>query len=184
MTTTFDQFQLQLADDATFDKLRIYNGNSSEAELLAEVSGGTHYNVQISSTGSLMFITFDSDDRGNSAGFHATFQGITFAPQDQVTKPCSQGNPCHEGQGQCYSHIQCSGTLKCGKNNCPTELGYDHEHDCCYDYCGQWLDMKNGTITSPEYPYPYNNGEDCIWTISAEGNQTVLLHFLDFGVST
>ena len=63
------------------------------------------------------------------------------------------------------------------------KLAYEPEHDCCYDYCGQWLDMKNGLITSPEYPNPYNNFEDCIWTISAEQNQTVLLHFLDFEVS-
>ena len=163
--------------------LRIYDGNSAKATLLAEVSGGYHKYIKVSSTGPQMFITFDSDDSGNWMGFRSTFKEDTFAAQHQIIKPCSQENPCQESEGQCYSHKQCSGTLKCGRNNCPTELGYEPEHDCCYDYCGQWLDMKNGLITSPEYPNPYNNFEDCIWTISAEQNQTVLLHFLDFEVS-
>ena len=167
---------------STFDILRIYDGNSSEAEFLAEVSGALHYDVKVSSTGPQMFITFDSDEFGIGPGFHATFNEITLDYQDAVIKPCSQDNPCQEGEGQCYSNKQCSSTLKCRKNNCPIELGYDNEHDCCYDYCKQWLDMKNGIITSPEYPNPYNNKEECIWTISAEENQTVLLHFLDFEV--
>ena len=166
-----------------FDVLKIYDGNSSEATLLAEVSGGYHYNVKVSSTGPQMFITFDSDELGNWIGFHATFKEDTSAVQHQKIKPCSQENPCQESEGQCYSNQQCSGTLKCGKDNCATESGYGPEHDCCYDYCEQWLDMKNGMITSPEYPNPYNNFEECIWTISAEVNQTVLFHFLDFEVS-
>ena len=167
-----------------FDVLRIYDGNSSKADLLAEISGGFHYNVKVSSTGPQMFITFDSNERGIWEGFYAAFNEDTLAPQDMIIKPCSQDNPCHEGEGQCFSHQQCSGTLKCGTNNCPTEKGYLPDHDCCYDYCEQWLDMKNGVIISPEYPIPYNNWEECIWTISAEENQTVLIHFLDFEVSS
>ena len=166
-----------------YDSLRIYDGNSSEAELLAEISGGYHYNIKVSSTGPQLFIMFDSDESGNWVGFYATFKETTFAQLEQVTKPCNQDHPCHEGQGQCYSHKQCSGTLKCGKDNCLTELGYSHEHDCCYDYCEQWLDMKNGIITSPEYPNQYNNKEECVWTISAKENQTILLNFLYFEVS-
>ena len=178
------QFRFQLGDVGVhYDALRIYDGNSSKATLLAEISGGYHYNVKVKSTGPQMFIIFDSDELVYWVGFHATFREITFVSQDPVIKPCSQDNPCHEGEGQCYSNKQCSGTLKCGKNNCPTESGYDNEHDCCYDYCEQWLDMKNGIITSPEHPNPYNNNEECIWTIFAEENQTVLLHFLEFEVS-
>ena len=184
MIVAFHQFPFQLnAVGVYYDALRIYDGNSSEATLLAEISDGPHENVKVSSTGPQMFITFDSDELGRWLGFHATFQEITFASRDQVIKPCSKDNPCYEGEGQCYSNKQCSGTLKCGKNNCPTESRYNNEHDCCYNYCDQWLDMENGIITSPEYPYPYNNFEECIWTISAEENQTVLLHFLDFEVS-
>ena len=181
------QFRFQLNTIGVtvyYDTLRIYDGNSSESELLAEVSDGFHYNLKFASTGHQMFITFDSDEFNRWAGFHATFQEDTLpSSQHKVIKPCSQAIPCRAGVGQCYSHKQCAGTLKCGKNNCPTELGYDNEHDCCYDYCEQWLDMENGIITSPEYPNPYNNYEECIWTISAEENQTVLLQFLDFEVS-
>ena len=51
------KFQFQLYDGgSTFDILRIYDGNSSEATLLAEVSGGFHRNVKVSSTGPQMFI--------------------------------------------------------------------------------------------------------------------------------
>ena len=166
-----------------YDALRIYDGNSSDANLLAELSGGHHKFFEISSTGPRMFITFESDEDGYWQGFYAKIKEETFVAQNRSTKPCSKDNPCYEGEGQCYSHNQCVGLLKCGKDNCLTELGYEPEDDCCYDYCGQWLDMKNGTITSPEYPDQYNNEEECIWTISAEENQTVLLQFTDFGVS-
>lgn len=166
-----------------FDALRIYDGNSSESTLLAEVTGGPHSNIILSSTGSQMFITFNSDESGSSRGFHATFHEETIPSNDLVTKTCTQKNPCLEGEGQCYTNNQCYGTLKCGMNNCEAELGYSSHHDCCYDYCGQWLDMKSGTITSPEYPNPYNNHEECIWNIFAKENQTILLKFVDFGVS-
>ena len=172
-----------IEEGSTFDALRIYDGNSSEANLLAEVTG-YHLNVKVSSTGPQIFITFDSDDRRNSEGFHANFKEESILPRHKVIKPCSQENPCHVDEGQCYSHKQCLGTLKCGKDNCATELGYAMDNDCCYDYCQKWLDINNGSISSPEYPNPYNNFEECIWTISAEENQTVLLQFMAFEVST
>ena len=165
----------------TYDALRIYDGNSSEANLLAEVIA-FHYNVKVSSTGSQMFITFDSDKRSNWVGFHATFQEITVAPLNEAIKACSKDNPCHAGEGQCWYHKQCAGSLKCGYI-CPPVLGYPKPYYCCFDYCGLWLDMENGVITSPQYPDQYNNFEECIWTISAKENQTVLLHFLEFEVS-
>ena len=38
---------------------------------------------------------------------------------------------CYEGQGDCFHSSQCSGDLKCGKDNCVTSFpGFD---DCCYD---------------------------------------------------
>ena len=169
-------------EQATYDVLRIYDGNSSDALLLAEVSGGYHYNVKISSNGPQMFITFDSDEVNRWRGFYATFHEELNTTHDEVSKSCSQDNPCKEDEGQCYSNKQCDGTLKCGKSNCLTELGYQKDQDCCFDYCGQWLDVKNGLITSPEYPNLYNNNEECIWTISAEENQTVILQFVNFEV--
>ena len=129
-----------------------------------------------------MFITFDSDKRSNWVGFHATFQEITVAPLNEAIKACSKDNPCHAGEGQCWYHKQCAGSLKCGYI-CPPVSGYPKPYYCCFDYCGLWLDMENGVITSPQYPDPYNNFEECIWTISAKENQTVLLHFLEFEVS-
>ena len=165
-----------------YDALRIYDGNSSQAVLLAEVSG-KGVKCKILSTGPQMFITFDSDDHGKAMGFSAIFHASNFTQQNQIIKPCTKDNPCHADEGQCYSNEQCSGTLKCGKNNCPAASGYDPGDDCCYDYCAKWLNMTDRTITSPEYPNSYNFWEECIWTISAAENQTVLLQFIDFQVS-
>ena len=166
----------------SFDALRIYDGNSSNATLLAEMSGEWD-EYTFSSSGPQMFITFDSDERGFWVGFYATFSVDNFASQNKEIMPCTVENPCHAGEGQCYSHKQCDGTLKCGRDNCPRNSVYYSDDDCCYDYCGQWLDTSNGFIMSPEYPNPYNNFEECIWTISAEKNQTVVLQILHFEVS-
>ena len=176
---------LQLSATYSYDALRLYDGNSSNATLLAEISGGYHYNIKILSTGPQMFITFDSDDYADWSGFHATFQEESIIPPgNELIKPCSKDSPCHAFEGQCYHHKQCSGSLRCGKNNCQQfNPKYGPNNDCCYEYCDQWWDEDLGIISSPEYPSTYNPAEDCTWTITAGSNQTVLLEFLDFGVS-
>ena len=56
MNVAFHQFPFQLnAVGVYYDALRIYDGNSSEATLLAEVSDGYHYNVKVSNESMMDF---------------------------------------------------------------------------------------------------------------------------------
>ena len=50
---------------------------------------------------------------------------------------CTTSNQCGVDEGDCDSDEECTGTLKCGNNNCFTDEGPGSEissaADCCYD---------------------------------------------------
>ena len=41
-------------------------------------------------------------------------------------------NLCQEWEGDCDIDSHCSGSLKCGNNNCPAHFYWPSGHDCCY----------------------------------------------------
>ena len=45
---------------------------------------------------------------------------------------CTTNNQCGIGEGDCDTDSQCSGSLKCGTDNCDTSLGFPTGYDCCY----------------------------------------------------
>ena len=46
---------------------------------------------------------------------------------------CTSSKPCSVGNGDCDTDIECSGSLKCGYNNCVrTGTYFDDLADCCY----------------------------------------------------
>lgn len=52
---------------------------------------------------------------------------------------CVEGGDCGEGEGDCDNHGECSGNLRCGKDNCrymnPGEGKFPNDADCCYQPC-------------------------------------------------
>ena len=40
-------------------------------------------------------------------------------------------NTCSENEGDCDSQYECQNGLICGWNNCPLDLGFNSEADCC-----------------------------------------------------
>ena len=51
---------------------------------------------------------------------------------------CTSSNQCGEGEGDCDSDAECSGSLKCGQgnglnDNCDKSLGFPANYDCCYE---------------------------------------------------
>jgi hypothetical protein len=56
------------------DQIRIYDGASAEAPLLAVVSGND-FPLSFYSSGAALFVTFDSDSQNQFQGFHANYYG-------------------------------------------------------------------------------------------------------------
>lgn len=63
-----------LDTETDVDEIRIYDGTSAEAPLLAVVSGN-NFPVSFCSSGTALFITFDSDHQNQFQGFHANYYG-------------------------------------------------------------------------------------------------------------
>ena len=174
--------------DSGNDYVRIFDGDSyGKLHLMAQLTGSS-LPSNMSSVRSQMMIVFDSDsyfnyyDELNGKGFKAN---IIFeeANTDNKTNACTVLNPCHINEGHCHYDGQCYGSLRCGHNNCPQNS--DHGTNCCYDYCGQFLDMNTGIL---DYYRPhgkdYQDMQSCSWLIQVEKDQLISLEFLgEFWVS-
>ena len=125
------------------------------------------YDLTFTSLGPKMLVVFDSDHEGASSGFMAIFNFEEANPN--ASYPCSVDDPCNVDDGHCYYDGQCAGTLKCGQNNCPQ----DSSINCCYDYCGQFLDMENGIFNY----FEKNDMEECSWAIQVPANQIITIEF-------
>ena len=173
------------------DFLSIYDVNSSNETILLGSLIGHNLPSKITSSGNQMIVTFVSDHYGSDHRYQMS--GIFFANIHEKPKPaadptardCSIANPCGPEEGHCQSDFECKGTHRCGESNCPSE--YLTTTDCCYDYCGKWLDMGNGTLVSPNYPNKYDNNQVCDWLIAVAmtvaGPRTITLKFIKFSVS-
>ena len=165
--------------------MSIYDGNSSDdANLLGSLIG---FNLpsKITSSGTQIQVTFVSDHFGAWTGFLANIHEQPKPAADPKARDCSIADPCDPEEGHCQSDFECKETNRCGGSNCP--LWYLNSTDCCYDYCGKWLDMENGTLVSPNYPNKYDNYQECDWLIvvamTVAGPRTITLEFIKFAVS-
>lgn len=50
--------------------------------------------------------------------------------------------------------------------------------------CGGAYTDSEGTFTSPNFPRPYNHNAVCVWTINANGTDSIRLHFNAFELET
>ena len=130
-----------------------------------------------------MFLTFSTLSRVDT-GFFAKIDVNSNENRDPLLTFCTVTNPCKVHEGHCYHDQQCSKGLKCGQDNCPLALGYTNNTNCCYEQCNEWLDLINGTLTSPNYPENYPDDTQCSWTITAPlQSQRVVLEITFFEVS-
>ena len=65
---------------------------------------------------------------------------------------CSRDNPCSVGGGDCDSHSECKGSLRCGVNNCWRDFSgnganWDRTVDCCYGKVKEKYDTLKLTFT-------------------------------------
>ena len=181
-------FLLQLNNDYFSlipDYLNVYDGNSSDEGYLLGTLIGWNLPSKIISSGNSLVVSFIPDHFGREHGFHANIHEEPKPAADPIARDCSIANPCEPEEGHCQSDFECKGTYRCGENNCPS--GYLKTTDCCYDYCGKWLDIKEGVLVSPNYPAKYDNDQVCNWLIevamTVAGPRTITLEFVKFAVS-
>ena len=149
---------------------------------MADLLGKDYIPSDVQSVSHQLTVRFFTNREGTGDGFKAKII-MQDELRDKVKNACSVANPCHVNQGHCFYDGQCVGDLRCGENNCPTELGYDSDTNCCYDYCSQWLNMTTGTLTSPNYPNDYENMMTCSWMITSSIADNILrIEFDDFEV--
>ena len=169
-------FQLDQYDN---DFIKLYDGNSTEQDyLIRELVGLGYTPSDVQSVSHQMTVWFYTNRFQTSTGFKANI----LIQNEPINNACSVANPCNVNQGNCFYDGQCNGDLKCGEKNCPIELGYDSDSNCCYDYCSQWLNMTAGTLTSPNYPNWYENMITCSWRITSTADTVIKIVFNYFKV--
>ena len=165
------------------DYIKLFDGNSTDkAYLMADLLGKGYTPSDVQSVSHQLTVRFLSDYTDTGAGFKAKIL-IQDGPRDKAVNACSVTNPCHVNQGHCFYDGQCIDDLRCGEKNCQPEFGYDSDFNCCYDYCSQWLNMSTGTLTSPNYPYSYENMMTCSWMVTSTAGSIIKIDFEYFKVS-
>ena len=125
---------LQL-DHYEFDYIKLFDGNNTDkAYLMTDLLGEGYTPSDAQSVSRQLTLKFYTSKAYTGVGFKAKIL-IQDGPRDKAVNACSVANPCDVNQGHCFYDGQCIGDLRCGQNNCPKELGYDHgtnmaEHDC------------------------------------------------------
>ena len=144
-----------------------------------------------------MLVKFKSDSVLSGRGFKAA---IDYKPQGLGTYSfCSTLRLCQIDEGNCGHDLsnmedypfsadyECADGLKCGHDNCPPQLELSHWVDCCYQpmwkRCQDSLDLKEGVLSSPNYPNYYEPYQECSWLLSVPENSTVTLEFKSLSVS-
>ena len=104
------------------------------------------------------------------------------ANEDNTTNACTVLDPCKINEGHCHYDGQCVGSLRCGLDNCPQNSDHGGTN-CCYDYCGQFLDMESGVL---DYYFHYSNPkgtsyedmQECSWLIQVEEDHLISVEFI------
>ena len=72
MRLHFIRFDVEESKDCDYDKVEIYDGNSTDAELISTLCGASLPNDIISS-GNTVYVQFTSDETSNYAGFRIQY---------------------------------------------------------------------------------------------------------------
>jgi len=149
-----------------YDYLRIYDGDSTAASRIVELTGYQGQGTTYFSTGSDLYIHFQSDYSITRRGFHLQFRETTDLG-------LCESNPCENG-GAC-SIVADGNEIEClcreGTEGEFCEVNCQGE----YDATSEWA-----TLHSANYPNNYYNDESCNWLLnSADTEMVVVLETLD-----
>ncbi|XP_073725472.1 CUB and zona pellucida-like domain-containing protein 1 isoform X5 [Misgurnus anguillicaudatus] len=149
------------------DYIEVFDGHTSRGRLLGKLRENRRQSFK--STQNDMTVVFYSDHSVTRKGFHANWVFV-------------DSNSCR------YS---CGYQLR----TCSCEKSCQYERNCCHDYnryclvdstlqpamtngykCGGHL-YGSGQFFSPNYPNYYYNNSNCVWYLSAQPGQKIVLSF-------
>ena len=162
------------------DYMKVYDGDTESHSLLAYFSGAnatsnaksaTSNIPNITSTQEKMRISFFSDNDTSSDGpFHLKIHSeLDLGPQNGDDDYCTPETPCGQDEGNCQTNDQCLEGYRCGYKNCPSNLGFASDTNCCFDraaYCNSFYayDENGNKVVRTPTPNPneYLNTY-CFW---------------------
>lgn len=157
--------------------MRLYDGNASDVNLLAELYG--YQNPEnVSSCDNEMHVVFSSSywGWGSRGGYLAEIHVTENDKEPGEIGFCTSRCPCGNNEGHCESNDQCISGHNCGYDNCKPELGYENGINCCYniaEFCSRFLTNENNTWTLQT---PANDVDEyvtdvtCLWHIDVTTN--------------
>ena len=162
--------------ETNFDFLKLYDGNSSNANLLAELTG---YEIpaNVASSGNQIHVVFTSDGSVLKAGYHAKLHVCRVGF-------CTSSCPCEADEGPCQIDDQCVPGNVCFPGSCPLSLGFTNDTSCCQDVNCGYGSVENGLLVSPNYPNLYTNNLQCALQLTTEPGNVITIEFESFDVSS
>ena len=185
------------------DYMKVYDGDTESHSLLAYLSGANATSnakssasnmPNITSTQEKMRISFFSDNDTSSDGpFHLKIHSeLDLGPVNGDDDWCTTEKPCGQDEGNCETDDHCLEGYICGYRNCPSELGFASETNCCFEksaYCSSLYgqDENGSLVVKPPTPNPneylrntvcflgYNYGSGNYGTMTIH-NYTVSVH--------
>ena len=164
------------------DYLRFYDGTSTAANLLAELTGD-QTPTNVSTCGNEMHVVFSSNSYGTSTGYLAKIHSVEH-PHPGELGHCTSNCPCGTDEGHCESSNQCIFGHYCVPESCSSNLGYANGTNCCQDVSCGFADIRSGLLFSPYFPNDYGNSMLCAHQISAEPGKIIGIEFDSFNVSS
>ncbi|XP_051888571.1 seizure 6-like protein isoform X2 [Pristis pectinata] len=165
------------------DRLIISSGHSASSAVLYDSLRNEYFPLEgLISNGHLVQIEFTSDETATAGGFNIRYEaferGHCFEPYMQngnftTTNPSYNVGAvveftCDPG----YTMEHGSPIIECIDIREPYWNGTE---PLCRALCGGELNTQAGVILSPNWPEPYDEGEDCIWRIHVGEDKRVLL---------
>ncbi|XP_055511366.1 LOW QUALITY PROTEIN: seizure 6-like protein [Leucoraja erinacea] len=165
------------------DRLIIYNGQDTNSAVLYDSSRNEYFPLEgLISNGRFVQVEFTSDETATAGGFNIRYEaferGHCFEPYLQngnftTTSPSySVGSAVEFSCDPGYTMEHGSPTIECIDIRDPYWNGTE---PLCRALCGGELNSQAGVLLSPNWPEPYDEGEDCIWRIHVGEDKRVLL---------
>ena len=119
------------------------------------------------------------------------FSGLFVCPQGgAVKRGVTKGGGCYEGEcheGGCHEGGVVKGGAMKEPPSCTTSGRYAYYRNAfllwkvvnlpVFSACGGDLTSEHGAFNSPQYPAPYPNNRECIWTIKASPGNSIIVTF-------
>ncbi|XP_072307339.1 cubilin [Eucyclogobius newberryi] len=147
ITITIHEFDVEFHQNCNYDVLEVYGGPDQQAPQLVQLCSTTSSPMQVSSTGNIVTVRFNSDQYVSGRGFNASW----------VEAPGGCGGPITAPSGEIHSplypssypsNVDCSWVISVDPNHRVlfnfTDLDIEYHSNCTWDY----VEVHDGPLLS------------------------------------